>query len=501
MRVAGIPLDRIAGTNTSVFSGTFGRDYTDRLVKDPEKLPASYFTGNGAAMYSNRISHFFDLRGQSVTTDTGCSGSMTALHLASNTIRTGESDMSIVAVAQLILNPDLHIALSNIGVLGAQGKCLSWDQRADGYGRGEGSAVVVLKRLDLALKDGDHIHAIIRESAMNQDGKTSTITSPSMEAQEALIRDCYSRAGLNLSDTTYVEAHMTGTPTGDPIEAEVLAKTFGVSRTPGDFVYVSSVKPNIGHTEPVSGLASVIKTALVLQYKQIPPHLNYEVPNSAIHMNDWNLKLPLSTVQWPEGAPLRASVNNFGYGGTNVHLIMEANPASKDIAHVNGFEAINGAPLAGKTHVQHSPSFVFVTSSRHLAGAFETKKKLAKHIRDSTAEQKNPRAIDLAYTLAERKTRFQWVTAVKATSIEELAEKLDEPHRKPTRVSANPRLGFVFNGQGGQWHGMGRELISRYSVFESKIRLCDQLLTQRYNANWSLWGEWQGLLTLEVREY
>ncbi|KAH9872372.1 polyketide synthase [Plenodomus lingam] len=450
--------------------GVFEALENDRLVKDPETLPPSYFTGNGAAMYSNRISHFFDLKGQSVTTDTGCSGSMAALHLAAQTIRTGESDMSIVAVAQFMMNPDLYIALSNLGVLSPQGKCLPWDHRANGYGRGEGMAVVILKRLDLALKDGDHIHSVIRESAMNQDGKTSTITTPAKEAQQTLIRDCYSRAGLSLSETAYIEAHMTGTPTGDPIEAESLAKTFGAARAAGDSVYVGSIKANIGHTEPVSGLASIIKTALVLQHQQIPPHLNYEKSNPAIPLQDWNLKLPLSLIGWPEGAPLRASVNNFGYGGTNVHVIMEAAPVSTaKTLHTSEFNTINEVESQQIGPTEASPSYVYIISSRHSAGGLEMGESLALHIRDSIMRDQKPRAIDLAYTLAERRTRFAWTTVVKATSIEELADKLEETLRKPIRATTIPRLGFIFNGQGAQWYAMGRELLARRDEASSRI--------------------------------
>jgi acyl transferase domain-containing protein len=488
MTSAGIPVEKLAGTNTSVFSGTFGRDYTDRLVKDPESLPASYFTGNGAAMYSNRISYFFDLKGPSVTTDTGCSGSMAALHMAAQTIRNGESDMSIVAVAQFMSNPDLYIALSNLGVLGPGGKCYSWDHRADGYGRGEGMAVVVLKRLSDALRDGDYVHSIIRESFMNQDGKTSTITSPSMDAQEQLIEECYTRAGLKLCDTGYVEAHMTGTPTGDPIEAKSLAQTFGKSRAPGDAVYVGSIKPNIGHTEPVSGLASIIKTALVLQKQLIPPHINFEKPNPAIPLEDWNLQVANSLTPWPRGMPLRASVNNFGYGGTNVHVIMEA---GSETATTNGTSHINDTNGIKTKHFPPSsePSYVYVVSSKHVAGALEMNRKLAAYIRDAISQGKEPRPVDLAYTLAQRRSRFPCATAVRATNLGELADCLEEPHRKATRASPNPlRIGFVFNGQGAQWYAMGRELLSTYPVFRSAIQKGDQILRQEYGAPWSLSG-------------
>ena len=182
-------------------------------------------------------------------------------------------------------------------MLSAEGRCFSWDQRASGYGRGEGVAALVLKRLDDALRDGDFVHAVIRETGLNQDGKTTTISSPSMEAQKKLIEECYKRAGLKLAETGYVEAHMTGTLTGDPIEAEALARTFGKHRAANDPVIVGSCKPNIGHTEPVSGLAAVIKTAYVLQSGLIPPNTNYETTNPKIPLREWNLQVRISLRQ------------------------------------------------------------------------------------------------------------------------------------------------------------------------------------------------------------
>jgi acyl transferase domain-containing protein len=350
-------------------------------------------------------------------------------------------------------------------------------------------AAVVLKRLSDALRDGDYVHSVIRESFMNQDGKTGTITSPSMEAQEQLIEECYARAGLKLCDTGYVEAHMTGTPTGDPIEAASLAQTFGKSRVPGDAVYVGSIKPNIGHTEPVSGLASIIKTALVLQNQLIPPHMNYEKPNPAIPLEDLNLQVANSLTPWPQGMPLRASVNNFGYGGTNVHVIMEAlsgATATNGTCHIND---INGIKTEQILPCSDPSSYVYIISSKYLTGMLEMNRKLAAYIRDSISQGKEPRPVDLAYTLAQRRSRFPCATAVRATSLRELADRLEEPHRKATRASPNSlRIGFVFNGQGAQWYAMGRELLSTYPVFESAIRKGDQVLQQKYGAPWSLHG-------------
>ncbi|KAI8630635.1 hypothetical protein F5Y19DRAFT_483957 [Xylariaceae sp. FL1651] len=476
---AGIPIENLAGSNTSVFSGIFGKDYYDGLMKDPENLPPSLMTTNGTAMYSNRISHFFDFTGASMTIDTGCSGSLVALHQACRSIQLGESDLAIAGGSGIMLSPDMFIALSNMGVLGEEGRCYSWDHRSGGYGRGEGVATLVLKSLDAALRDGDFVHAVIRESALNQDGKTSTITSPSLEAQQTLIEECYRRAGLDISQTGYVEAHMTGTATGDPIEAEAIARTFGKSRGQDDAVFVGSVKTNVGHAEGVSGLAAIIKTVFALQRKLIPPNLNYEKPNPRIPLAEWKVQVPRRLTPWPANRALRASVNNFGYGGANVHLIIERAPTTTK-TYRNGTNGIEQ---------NKSRSLIYIISSKDSAVLPAMGKKLASYIRDATSTRSPEEPLlptDLAYTLAERRSRFPWVSAVRATSLEDLAKKLDTESIKSTRATQTPpRIGMVFNGQGAQWHAMGRELISEYPVFSSAVQRASRIL-QNYGAGWSL---------------
>ncbi|AEO67408.1 polyketide synthase [Thermothielavioides terrestris NRRL 8126] len=490
---AGIPLHKLAGSNTAVFAGSFGRDYNDMLVRDTESMHASTITGNGIAMLSNRISHFYDLRGASMTIDTGCSTGLVALHQAVHALRSGESDMAIVGSALVCLGPELFIELMGAGVLGPTGKCFAWDHRAEGYGRGEGVASLMLKPLDAALRDGDHIHAVIRETGLNQDGKTTTITSPSAAAQIDLILDVYRRAGLDPVDTGYVEAHMTGTPTGDPIEAEALAQTFAKHRSPEDPVWVGGVKPNIGHTEPVSGLAAIIKTIFVLKEGVIPPNVNYEKPNPKIPLSDWRLKVPVALTPWPAGKPRRASINNFGYGGTNAHVILEAAPDvfgyggaglnGRKRSYLNGYaSSVNGTGTSTPLVSEALDSFVYVVSAKESGAAQQMNQNLAQHIRDAGLELA-PRARDLAFTLAERRSRLTWVTALRAGDLAELAEKLDKA--RASRASKKPRLGFVFNGQGAQWYAMGRELIAAYPVFRRSLMAADAILRD-YGATWSL---------------
>ncbi|KUI53120.1 Lovastatin diketide synthase LovF [Cytospora mali] len=515
MEDAGIPIQKLAGSNTSVFAGSFSTDYSDMTLKDPYIMHETYKTGNGIAMLSNRISHFYDFQGASMTLDVGCSTSLVALHQAVQTLRSGDAIFGVFATSAQA--PDFsHILVLPSSVLGPTGKCFAWDERAEGYGRGEGVASIILKPLAAALRDGDRVHAVVRETGLNQDGKTPTITSPSLDAQVKLIREVYRRAGLDPSaDTGYVEAHMTGTPTGDPIEAEALARTFGAGRAESDPVLVGSVKPNIGHTEPVSGLAAILKAIFALREGVIPPNVNYENTNPNIPLKEWRLKVPRALTPWPTDKPRRASINNFGYGGTNAHIILEAPPASAnhhsasegakttdgvtnstEIYKENGEShvALNGTANGitnGHTNGQtkgednHDRSMVYILSAKDSTGASQMNKNLASYLR---SQSPLPAPIDLAFTLTERKSWFPWTTAVRASNLAELAEKLADPDRKPVRSTKVPRLGFVFNGQGAQWHAMGRELIVGYPVFRRSLLEADEILKD-YGATWSLHEE------------
>lgn len=473
---AGIPIEKLAGTNTSVYAGTFNKDYHEMQTKDAEVLPSASLAGTGTAMMSNRVSHFYDLRGPSMSIDTGCSAGMVAVHQGCQSIRSGESDMSIVGAASALLSQDAFISAAALGAIGEDGKCFAWDHRAHGYGRGEGVAALILQPLDAALRDGNQVHAVIRDSGLNQDGKTTTITSPSMDAQIQLIQDCYRRVGLNIADTGYVEAHMTGTAAGDPIEAEAIARTFGRSRDEMDPVIVGSVKTNLGHTEPVSGIAALIKATFALKHRMIPPNLNYETANPAIHLKEWHLTVPTAPTPWPEDKALRASVNNFGYGGTNGHVILDLPSTNIDqSASLDGNGTVNSINI--------NQSLVYLLSAKDSVACTTMMRQFAQHI-----VQSQPKPVDLAFTLAERRSKHSWVTAIRAKNIEELAARLSSPAQKPWSASKVPRLGFVFNGQGAQWHAMGRELIEAYPVFGQRIRDADDILRE-YGAVWSLKGK------------
>ena len=288
---AGLPLEGLAGSDTAVFSGQFVRDYSDALMRDPDTLPRFYLSGNGAAMMSARIAHFFDLRGPCMTLDTGCSTGLTVLHLACQSIRNLESKIAVVSGSNLLLNPENFNQMATTGFLSTEGRSFSFDSRGTGYGRGEGVATIIVKSLDDAIKDKDPIRAIIRETCLNQDGNTPTITSPSMDAQADLIRRCYEKAGLDPMDTVFIEAHGTGTSVGDPTEAKAIYRAIGGNRPRDQPLLIGSVKSNIGHCEATSALAGIIKVIMAFEKGHIPPNHDFQSPNPRISFSQLNMKV------------------------------------------------------------------------------------------------------------------------------------------------------------------------------------------------------------------
>ncbi|KAK6530124.1 hypothetical protein TWF694_003493 [Orbilia ellipsospora] len=481
---AGLSLEAVAGSPTSVFAGTMFHDYEDMLMQDVENLPRSYLMGTGQSMVANRISHFFDLRGPSVSVDTACSTAMTALHLACQSIRSGDAKMAVVGGTNLLLYPSSGIGLSTLGLSGAEGKSFGFDSRAGGYGRGEGVAAIILKPLDAALQDGDPIRAVIRETGMNQDGRTPTITSPSREAQEDLIRAVYRNAGLDPVDTTYVESHGTGTIAGDTTETSALGNTIGLGRPLNDPLLVGSVKANFGHTEATSGLAAVIKAVLMLEKGYIPPQALFSTPNPAIDFASLNIKVSTELIPWPENKLRRISINNFGAGGTNTHAIVEA-----ATYHLPVPDKV--LSIAGTSNVDSSSSsnedFLVTLCSREEKTLRVGVQELVQYLKGPGSKE---RLSDLAYTLTQKRTHFPWRISVTASSVIELQDTLANPSIRPVQaiLARIPRLGFVFTGQGAQWFAMGRELIPAYPIFRETLEKADQHI-KSLGSSWSVFEE------------
>ncbi|KAF2019472.1 putative polyketide synthase [Aaosphaeria arxii CBS 175.79] len=492
---AGLPLSKVMGTQTSVFAGVFTHDYQDQIIRDEDRLPRFNVVGTWSPMSSNRISHFYDFRGASMTLETGCSTTLVALHQAIQTLRNREADMSMVTGSNVMLNPDTFKAIGSLGMLSPDGRSWAFDSRANGYGRGEGVATVIVKRLSDALAANDPIRAVIRETALNQDGKTDTITTPSGSAQVDLMRECYRRAGLDPRGTQYFEAHGTGTPTGDPIEASAMAAIFANSEgreREANYLHIGSVKTNVGHTEAASGLAAIIKGVLCLEKELLPPSVNLETPNPKLKLDEWRLKIVRELQSWPKSlvdGPNRLSVNNFGYGGANAHVIMEsADPWTStpelDFGDTNDHDNDEETDAAK----------VLVLSARDERGCQQMVSDLREYLKNhESLDHEASKALlsNLSYTLGERRTLFQWVAAYQVRlnnhgTLDAAIQALDTPRFKPARRPANsPRIGMIFTGQGAQWYAMGRELLSSYPIFRQSIDEAEAHL-RAFGAKWSL---------------
>ncbi|KAB8161290.1 amino acid adenylation domain-containing protein [Streptomyces sp. 3MP-14] len=465
---------RLAGTDVGVFVGAFTLDYKILQFADLdfETLAAHTATGTMMTMVSNRISYCFDFRGPSLSLDTACSSSLVAVHLACASLRRGETGLALAGGTLLHSAPQYTIAETKGGFLSPAGRSRPWDASADGYVRAEGVALVAIRRLADALADGDPIHAVIIGSGINQDGHTAGITVPSADAQVELIQRVCADAGITPGDLQYVEAHATSTAVGDPIEAAALARALAVGRTPGSTPYVGSVKANIGHTESAAGVAGLIKAALALKHRTIPPQLHVDRLNPAIDEASLPFRIPGEATPWPAHAgPARAGVNAFGFGGTNAHVLLEEPPSpTESAAPETPQPAYTVLPLTARAD----------EALPELAGAVHH-------------ELTDTHVADVAWTLAHRREHLGRRMAVAYSTAEELAEALaaaerGEPHRLVSvgqrREGLRRRLVWVFTGMGPQWWAMGRRLYAEEPVYREAIDRCDREFSRL--VDWSL---------------
>ncbi|KAJ8071429.1 hypothetical protein OCU04_001750 [Sclerotinia nivalis] len=468
---AGIPKHEIVGKDVGVFVGGSFSEYESASFVDTESIPMYQATGCAFAMQSNRISHFFDLRGPSFTMDTACSSSLVALHQACQSLRNGECKSAITGGCHLNMLPENWISMSNSRLFSDEGRSFSFDSRGTGYGRGEGCGLIVLKPLEQALKDNDNIRAVIRGSGINQDGKTPGITMPNGSAQESLMKWVYESAGIDPKDTGYVEAHGTGTKVGDPIEATALYNVFGEGRNARNPLFVGSVKSNVGHLEAASGIISVIKTAMMLERGFILPNHDFKTPNENIPFSKWHLKVPISQRPWPRPKKF-ASVNNFGFGGTNAHVVLERAPFITEVEPESSEKALRSRRL--------------ITLSANDKGALEAlMKNIGIYLERRPEFFQNGLMSNVAYTLGQRRSLLQWRVAIPATSSFELIQALNSGKVLPMREIEPLRIGFIFTGQGAQWNAMGRELYEHYPVFAASLDACNKCLAS-FGAPFSL---------------
>ncbi|MDX6353294.1 MAG: hypothetical protein QOF98_197, partial [Streptomyces sp.] len=333
---AGIVPERLRATQTSVFVGAIASDYSTLLhQRGVDAITPHTVTGLNRGIIANRVSYTLGLNGPSLTVDAAQSSALVAVHMACESLRSGESDLAIAGGVNLIIDPDSTRSLTRFGGLSPDGVSYTFDARANGYVRGEGGGAVVLKRLDQALADGDRVHAVIRGSAVNNDGATDGLTVPSPDAQEKVLRRAHQRAGVEPGLIQYVELHGTGTRVGDPIEAQALGAAIGAARPAGSPLLVGSAKTNVGHLEGAAGIVGLIKATLAISHRELPASLNFADPNPDIDFAGLNLRVQTELGPWPEGAgpegtepegTLLAGVSSFGMGGTNAHVVLAGAP-------------------------------------------------------------------------------------------------------------------------------------------------------------------------------
>ncbi|HEV2146963.1 MAG TPA: polyketide synthase, partial [Longimicrobiaceae bacterium] len=332
---AGIPAAGLAGSRTGVFVGVTTNEYLQMhlLAGDPGMIDAYYGTGNIASAAAGRLSYVLGLEGPAVVVDTACSSSLVAVHLACRSLRSGEADLALAGGVSLMLSPEANVFLSRARAVAPDGTCKTFSAAADGYGRGEGCGVAVLKRLSDALRDGDRVLAVVRGSAINHDGASSGFTVPSGAAQQAVVREALEAAGIAPAEVGYVEAHGTGTPLGDPIEVRSLAAVLGEGRPADAPLVLGSVKTNVGHLEAAAGIAGLVKAVLALHREEVPPHLHFDAPNPRIEWDRLPVTVATERTPWPRNGRRRvAGVSSFGMSGTNAHVVLEEAPVFEEPA-------------------------------------------------------------------------------------------------------------------------------------------------------------------------
>jgi acyl transferase domain-containing protein len=473
---AGLTQPQVAGTRTGVYVASYHNDYAQLQYGDPEAIDPRTLTGTLHSVLANRLSWFLDLRGPSVSIDSACSASLVAVHLACQSLRMGECDIAVTGGVSLIIAPELLVSMSKVGFMAPDGRCKTFDALADGFGRGEGCSVVVLKRLADAIGDRDRILGVVRGSAVNQDGRSILLAAPNGLAQEALIREALESAQVEPERVGFVETHGTGTALGDPIEVEAIAATIGQAVEGADPCLLGSIKANLGHLEAAAGVTGLIKAALALCHASVPGQPNFQELNPHIKLIGTRLAVPKVLTPWPAGEqPRCAAVSSFGIGGTNGHVVLEEAPILPAVQTAVGGNPVSLLPLSAK-----SAMALHALAASWIDFLDVTPAPLA----------------DLCHTAAQRRTHYERRFAAVAVSKSEFSERLRQyVNEDPTPIvggrrqafPSTPRIGFVFSGQGPQWSGMGRELLDEEPIFRAKIDECDALL--RPLSGWSLLEE------------
>ncbi|KAK2836988.1 Type I Modular PKS, partial [Arthroderma sp. PD_2] len=456
---AGYTKSQLSGSTTGIFLGVSNHAATNSTPLD---LKGYSITGSASAAMSGRLSYTLGLQGPSLTVDTACSSSLVATHLACNALRQGECNMALAGGVSLLLTPGIHIEFSKLRGLSAHGRCKAFSEDTDGTGFSEGAAIMILKRLSDAQRDGDDIHAVLRGTAVMHGGNSVGLTAPSGPGQATLIRTALARVAMEPGDIDYIEAHGTATKLGDPIEATALAEVFGTGRSSSAPLRLGSVKSNIGHTQAAAGIVGLLKVVLSMRNNILPKTLHVSEPTRAIDWKNTNMELVLANRPWlPNDSRLRrAGVSAFGIGGTNAHVIVEESPR----------------PVMGETSSIAPPAFPiavpFVLSGHNDSALRAQAKKLRLHIESGFG--KDSCLSDIAYTLATSRTHFQQRLVVTAGDKAQMLEKLASIYSDSSKLfNANEvgkaSLGMLFTGQGSQQPGMGKDLYAAYPLFRDTL--------------------------------
>ncbi len=459
---AGQPPEQLIGSRTGVFIGCATLDYQRIVLAMPNRLDAYGVTGTMLATTAGRISYTFGFQGPAIALDTACSSSLVAMHAACQSLRNRECELAIAGGVNALLSWEPMIALANMRALSPDGRCKALDSRANGYVRGEGCGVVVLKRLSDARRAGDRILAIIRGSAVNQDGRSTGLTAPNVLAQQDVLRQALQAARVSPSEIGYIEMHGTGTPLGDPIEADALREVLGAPRADGLPCILGAVKTNIGHLEGAAGVAGFIKIVQAFRHSMIPQNLHFRALNPRISFEGTPFVVPTTVMPWARGStPRYAGISSFGISGTNAHIIVEEAPA----------EAVNA-------QVQESSAYLLPLSAKTPQALVDVAQSYQKWFSLPQSDALR----NIVYTATFHRTHHEYRLAIVGNTSEEFAKILDSFARGVMPAGAVqgraslqevPRIVFVFPGQGSQWLGMGKQLLAEEPVFRGVLEACD----------------------------